>query len=685
MAATAEGATAQDIYEKGVKLGDQVTPEAYHNLGRRLEHRGLVTSRKKDGRTHFSTAIEEEMWFDEDDIAEMIDPEYPIPSLVAEREISRQLQDIPEEQWVIAREQLLRANARGLFKEAIISYANNLRLLILDYTRDPFEHNSNSVNAIEKEIRLLDMLCKDGLGLSDEAIKLPLSAKNALEAGYSIPEQFYDSDILSEELDSRIEEGMFLRYSEQYQEAPEMIIAGVDGSSSVGLLTPDGATGDFVFGASPILSIITAVSRYNRLVSYQGAQHHVTQRLPVKPEDMQRQDNQFSYMAKMFCPDLSDSEYMHSVWAAMDLMETRVTATSLSIWNHQIGNIEIPPAEIVFRDGTIVPNDRDPIHYSQQNTYGQIVRRLIERNWQVCVASHENSQTICGTVKNAQMRVFAPVIDFLLSRPGPKGDIRPLKWPLNVIGHIEDQKVLSRILTAGREHGDPWIRTALVLRPFHAASNLGKQYSRQEGKKPHEKLIAKIKMAQEKSPLEVTPEENGWRMMRPEGDPYIKMLQNVWYAGFYLGTFRRLDGQELLPRMEFLVKHSTEESGTFPAKLCNSHLTRILTALATVGFDADNEHDMFAERGRIDLLPYIIIQAHETAKSWAKEMLGRVNDVMDLYLARFRKDNGKSKVKIRPWKKAELNAWIETIKQERREIGGGRAIGIEEGSNDDDF
>ena len=95
---------------------------------------------------------------------------------------------------------------------------------------------------------------------------------------------------------------------------------------------------------------------------------------------MQQRENKYTVMAKLFFPDLSDAEYMHALWNGMDVLEARTTLRVLSRWYTTPGSVEIRPADLVLRDGTVVPQDRDFNHYKDSNRYGEIVRDMIAIN-----------------------------------------------------------------------------------------------------------------------------------------------------------------------------------------------------------------------------------------------------------------------------------------------------------------
>src|SRR5439155_20524001 len=105
-------------------------------------------------------------------------------------------------------------------------------------------------------------------------------------------------------------------------------------------------------------------------------------RRPERPEDTQRLDNRYTVMAKLLYPDMTDAQYMHAVWNAMDLVETRAVLRLLRRWSQKPG-VEIAASDVVLRDGPVAPQDRDFNHYSATTSYGAIVREAIELNWDI--------------------------------------------------------------------------------------------------------------------------------------------------------------------------------------------------------------------------------------------------------------------------------------------------------------
>ena len=677
MASRNGGTTAQDVYEAGQQKGDEVSLEAYFNLGRRLAHRGLLKADRSGDRTLYASNVDEDStWIDEDRLAAMVDPEYPIIGLTVYRESQRQARSIPHGVWLEARERLRHADARTLFLEAIVGYADNFCDEVAAYAQERTRAaNAPGLNEMRKraetDLFLLEGLCKNGLGLSAEAIRLPSSVDTAAEAFLKKgAKPLYDRDLLADELSRRIEPGPMIREAEDAAPARDLLVAGVDGSTMGGLLSLDGLSGDFAFGHAPQVSINTATGLLDRDVRLGTRRMPAFFRLPEKPEDMQRSDNRYTVMAKMLYPDLTESQYVHSTWNAMDLLECKAALALLGRWALNDANLEIPPADVVMRDGTIVPNDRDPNHYGEQSSYGRICRDLIEANWKIARICKEEPHTVLGVVKNAQLRVFAPVINYFLRGVARRDGSTQIKyWSLLEMNALFDQAVMTRLLTVGRQDGDPWMRTAIVLRPFHATSNLGKFYSRETGKRPDEKLIERSRKARDKPLEEVTQEDDWWRTeLRVPGDPYLQMLRHVSYAGFYVGACRETDRTEQLTRMEFMVVGSTEEIGDFPQGAVSEHLGRSVGALRKTGFDVSKEHAMYDSAGHIDLLPTLLIRAHDTVKTWARELRDRVSEYMDWQLAKYLKSSERRSVRLRPWTRREFQAWNDAMQRERRLI-----------------
>jgi hypothetical protein len=677
LASKPSGVTAQEAFEVGGARGDNVTIEAYHNLGRRLAHRGLLVVEKKDRQTRFFAGAKVDgQWLDEEHLASIVDPDYPLIALTVMKESFRQLQNIPEEIWIAAREGLKKEKARPAFATAIMGYADNLKDELENYKLESLRPESISElpklrREIDVTILLLKQLAKYGLGLSEEAIHVPANVDLGLQELAEDPDMsFYNKKHLRDEIDRRVADETLIVDITEIDAKQGLLVAAVDGSSRGGLLFFETEGGDLSVGSTPMVSINTAVAQINRSVVYNGNNYPAFLRLPEKPEDMQRQDNRYTVMAKLFFPDLSDTQYAHSVWNAMDVLEARATDRVMGRWYTSKGDLEIQPADVVIRDGSVVPQDRDSNHYKQQDSYGAVVRDLMESNWGIVKKCKDDGQTVAGVVKNAQVSVLSPVLNYFMCQlTASEGGEQFDAWPLRVMNLLPDQVILTRLLTSGRKAGDTWTRSCLIRRPFHAATDFATRYSRNN---PAAAIMLKRAHQARTNPPDDMPKEEVffWQKFRDEKDFYVQMLNNVWYGSFYLGAVPRLDTGKMLARNEFIIPDSTEEKGDFPADVTAPHLNNLLKAIEDMGFDVSDEHAMFSSETKIDVLPALLIRAHDTVKIWATELLSRVQEYIGFHLSRLIKSTDAKGVKIRQWKRAELEAWARHLKRERNEQAG---------------
>jgi hypothetical protein len=674
LAARSEGATAQQVYEAAKQRGDTVTVEAYHNVGRRLTHRGLLVAEKEDRNTVFKVGAHvDTQWLDEEQLAAIVDPEYPLLALTVIKEARRQVTDVPESAWKEARERLKRQDAPTLFHMAITAYANDLlhsyeQYVHLEKAGD--KTLANLRNEIETSLLLLKQLGKFGLGLSRQALDLPVSFSAGLAQYRRGSLQICNPEFLKEELSKRISPEPLIVDVPHAAADANLLVAAVDGSTRGGLLTLEGEEGDFTVGHAPSVSINTAIAQTNRRVRQQdGREHAAFLRLPEKPEDMQQRDNRYTIMARLFYPDLSESQYAHSIWNAMNLLEIRAALRVMDRWDTARNGAEVRPADIVLMDGPVSPQDRESSHYVNGSTYGRIVRDLIGVSWSILQKSRDNNQVVAGVVKNAQLRVFGPVINRYLVdvvARDPKTQIQA--WPLNAMNTLPDQMLVTRLLTAGRTKDDPWSRTCLVLRPFHAVTDFADRYTRDAV--PTAVLLARAEKARERRALGTDEADDAFWCddFRGKHDPYVQLLENAWYANFFLGAVPRLDQKQALPRVEFLAPGKTDEDGKFqPDSLLRCQ--KLVDALKVNQFDVSSDHSMFAAKGWIDVMPRLLIEAHYTVKVWATELQSRVHEYVGYHLSRYLKGSHRA-VRVRPWKRQEIEAWLTQMTDERRRQGG---------------
>jgi hypothetical protein len=434
-----------------------------------------------------------------------------------------------------------------------------------------------------------------------------------------------------------------------------------------------GEEDDFYVGHAPMISINTAVGQVNRRLTIGGDELPVFTRLPEKPEDMQQRDNKYTVMAKLFFPDLSDAEYMHSLWNAMDVLEARTALRVLGRWYTTPGGVEVRPSDVVIRDGTVAPQDRDFSHYKDANRYGEIVRDMIAVNWEITKKCRDDAQTVAGVVKTAQLRVFAPVLNWYVTQLAARRQVGPIEaWPVNAMNALPDQIILTRLLTAGRTKSDPWTRTCMVLRPFHATTNFAKKFSRDPN--PVDQIEARRKHEVQTAAAGAFVESVAfWRDFRGPADPYVQMLTHTWYASCFVATVPRLDFERYLPRMEFIVNAETYTDNTDGLARASEHLTRLCAALRQTGFEVSAEHTMFRDSSTLEVIPELVARAHDTVKIWGRELLARLDEYLAAIIGRHIQSKRTRGIRVRPFTKDEFRLLHQSLEQERKRLGGANA------------
>jgi hypothetical protein len=679
LASRPEGVSSPEAYQHAIAQGDKVTREAYQNLARRLVHRGVLISDDESRPTRYRMGQSVDgLWLDEEELASIMSDEYPILALPIWKESLRQIRQVPEEWWILLREKMRGVEARALFEKAIHSYCDDLAALV-ELQAQAVVNGATPREIAQKreegrnEVLLLQGLVRFGLGISSEAVRLPenfdYAVKGFQDGSRPNPVQC-DTKLLRAELMTRLEDGSFIKLAED-ENAKALLVSAVDGSTRSGVMSFLGEEDDFYVGHAPMISINTAIGQVNRRLNVEGKEFPVFTRLPEKPEDMQQRDNKYTVMAKLFFPDLSDAQYMHSLWNAMDVLEARTALRVLGRWYTNPAGVEVRPADVVLRDGSVVPQDRDFSHYKESNRYGEIVRDMIAVNWDIIKKCRDDAQTVVGIVKTAQLRVFGPVLSWFVTQTAAKKDLGPIEtWPINAINAMPDQVILTRLLTAGRGKADPWERTCLVFRPFHATTNFGKTYS---------KKTTPVDLIEDRRKYETDAEASGafienvdfWREFRGAADPFVQMLNQTWYASCFIATVPRLELERYLPRTEFIVPSETYTANANPTGTARIHIGRVCAALRQIGFEVSSEHSMFRDSSSLEVLPELVTRAHDTVKMWARELLNRVDEYLAAIIGRHIQSKRARGIRVRPFTKAEFKLLLQTLEQERKRLGEG--------------
>ena len=665
------GVTAEDVYNKAVQSGDTASLEAYYNMGRRLTHKGILCAEKKGRKTFYSQGMGAEgIWLTELEIRELVDPDLPLISLSTLELNSENIRNIRETTWVKIRDILSDINARILFINGIKSIADHVVIVANDRARkEDHRTTRDDERELEEHLGYLKTICKQGLGLSQDAVVCPsvdTVIKNvSKDSAYSL----YNSEHLEDEICRRIEDVNFIQPIDPaiYEsDDANMLVAAIDGSCRSGMTGYKEPLYDLSVGVAPDVSVQTSVALINKRLKVGKSTRPVFSRLPEKPEDMQQQENKFTVMNRYFHPELTDSEYLHAISCAMDLLEVRATERVMRRWDFQ-SEYEVPPAEVVMRDGTLVPHDRNYSHYKQDNTYGRIARELIERSWSTASRAEMDGCLLVGLVKRPQVSPVTPIVNWYISQYAAKFKDPDLQgWPQSSLNKLTDQQLLTRILTAGDQDNSLWHRMAVIMRPFYATSSFNTRHRRSA-----DKDIPSIIINEHKEQLESLDDMTDHQRVfvenfRGKNDPFVQMISKTWYAYSYVGSLPRLDLDNALPRLEFSLLQDIREKSDFPEEEIKNKVDVLLTTLVKTGFDVSNEHSMFLDVKRLDIMPKLCIEAHNIAKDWMRDFMVKIKEYISYHSRLFQQTRSPASYDVHGYlKKEEIKSFFENVRNER--------------------
>jgi hypothetical protein len=122
--------------------------------------------------------------------------------------------------------------------------------------------------------------------------------------------------------------------------------------------------------------------------------------------------------------------------------------------------------------------------------------------------------------------------------------------------------------------------------------------------------------------------------------------------------------------MEFMVPADTFTSSSDPIAIGHVHLERLCAALHQTGFEVSAEHSMFGDKSTLEVLPELVVRAHDTVKTWARELLVRVDEYLAAIIGRYIAAKRARGIRVRPFTKQELKMLHDALEAERKRLGG---------------
>lgn len=364
-------------------------------------------------------------------------------------------------------------------------------------------------------------------------------------------------------------------------------------------------------------------------------------------------------MSRLLYPDIeSDSVYEHAVKTANDVVQMRVEREILRGDAYDLEERrQIPPPQVLFRDGAVSPQSRDFQHYNRfGDFYGDIAAEGI--HLQATILKHllsrsepERRQIYAGVVKGTQLQTLSIAINWWIGKGSTRKHGKPLDpcWEERA-RHIQEHAALTQLFAAIPDVREKlrqgvFYTTCAVVRQFPAMtesfymlSRNGQTWSEYFGARRDE-LLERFRRGEPSRLIQQAIED----------DPYVYLCGHADYVSFYVGHTAG-DPAPLVPRYEFITSlralTDAPQGGMHPkleehlgqiTSLVEDHVLRIVGALYQFKIDQDQDHNYLTDKKITRLQPRSILRAHEKSKAIGKRLEAEVASAITKKLIELRR------------------------------------------------
>lgn len=274
--------------------------------------------------------------------------------------------------------------------------------------------------------------------------------------------------------------------------------------------------------------------------------------------------------------ELEPEDYQRCLASAMDVGQYKFDL------KHLLKADKYVP-DIVFRDGSLFPQDAYLDNFVVENKRGEFTREAI-REMLDCLSYAQSVGVIyCGVTKHVQLRVFSAVVDWFVARHIDRN------WEVGSYT-LNDGEAMSLLLASPEFVGDSLqslVSTCLIRRSFTTRANLNTRTNL-------DNLDAYFQSYENQYGVDIR--------------PYRQLCQVAHLYMFFMGHSK--SPQQQLPRYEFFYSSTMGQPWIIVQK--------ILSALQYCGLDADRDHSFMADKPIIYLIPRVTQQAHTLSKDVGK-------------------------------------------------------------------
>ena len=275
--------------------------------------------------------------------------------------------------------------------------------------------------------------------------------------------------------------------------------------------------------------------------------------------------------------ELENEDYQRCLNSAMDVGQFKFDLGYLL-------KADMRPPDVIFRDGSLFPQDAYLSNFGIENRRGDFTREAIREMLDCLSYAREIGVVYCGVSKNVQLKVYSAIVSWFIAK------YIDSNWRFGNYT-FNDGQMMSVLLASPSFVGDnleQTVATCLIRRSFTTRANLNIRADL-------DNLDTYFQNYQDQYP-------------EVDISPYRRLCEIAHVYMFFIGHSK--SPQQQLPRYEFFY---SESLGT-PQNM----IQKILSGIQRCGFTVDADHSFMADRPVDYLIPTVTQHAHTLSKDVGK-------------------------------------------------------------------
>lgn len=476
-----------------------------------------------------------------------------------------------------AREDLLQIDPRQLYFDFLTALKREI------------ERNSNKSEALANLLRAVAIR---GFGMSRHEIRIHQPSEN--QTRWRI---HFDEDAVRTHLDNHIVGEYFLNRIEINEDAwggRVPVIGGSDVSQHTDYSVP--FPGRFFKRHAPYVFNNAA----GTLRKIQGGRVRFDNIFnPKTDEELLR----WMLIDPSYQEELDEEDYKRCLLSAMDIGHYKFDLTYLM-------KADPRSANIIFKDGSLFPQDAYLHNFLIENKRGEFTREAI-RELLLCLRYAEDTGVVyCGVTKQVKLNVYSAVVDWFIAERIDSS------WKFGNYA-LSDGQAMSLLLAFPEfveGNLERTVATCLIRRSFTTRANLNVNAD-------IDNLDDYFQAYQEKH-------------QEVDINPYQQLCKLAHVYMFFVGHSK--NPQQQLPRYEFFC---ADNLGELEETIHKEIVQKILSSLQICGFTIDRDHSFMAVEPLRYLIPTVTQQAHHLSKQSGEQLASEIGQKIT---ARFQSVIGRS-------------------------------------------